>query len=114
MGDIMRPVPFEALLTRIFDEYQNHRSIFGIPEQQFYSPTNPNRLTVFGESCATPVGPAAGPHTQLAQNIITSWLTGGRFIELKPCRSSIGLSWKNRVSTPKMNVLILNGRPNLP
>lgn len=55
MGDIMRPVPFEALLTRIFDEYQNHRSIFGIPEQQFYSPTNPNRLTVFGESCATPV-----------------------------------------------------------
>jgi putative selenate reductase len=83
MGDIMRPVPFEALLTRIFDEYQNHRSIFGIPEQQFYSPTNPNRLTVFGESCATPVGPAAGPHTQLAQNIITSWLTGGRFIELK-------------------------------
>jgi hypothetical protein len=38
MGDIMRPVPFEALLTRIFDEYQNHRSIFGIPEQQFYSP----------------------------------------------------------------------------
>lgn len=83
MGDIMRPVPFEALLTRIFDEYQNHRSIFGIPEQQFYSPASPNRLTVFGESCATPVGPAAGPHTQLAQNIITSWLTGGRFIELK-------------------------------
>ncbi|WP_250909195.1 DUF418 domain-containing protein, partial [Escherichia coli] len=32
---------------------------------------------------ATPVGPAAGPHTQLAQNIVTSWLTGGRFIELK-------------------------------
>ncbi|HAT1622929.1 TPA: putative selenate reductase subunit YgfK [Raoultella planticola] len=83
MGDIMRPVPFEALLTRIFDEYQNHRSIFGIPEQQFYSPATPKRLTVFGESCATPVGPAAGPHTQLAQNIITSWLTGGRFIELK-------------------------------
>ncbi|MDN6229042.1 MAG: putative selenate reductase subunit YgfK, partial [Enterobacterales bacterium] len=31
----------------------------------------------------TPMGPAAGPHTQLAQNIIVSWLTGGRFIELK-------------------------------
>ena len=38
MGDIMRPVPFEELLTRIFDEYQSQRSIFGIPEQQFYSP----------------------------------------------------------------------------
>lgn len=83
MGDIMRPVPFEELLTRIFDEYHQHRSIFGIPEQQFYSPARQQRITVFGEPCATPVGPAAGPHTQLAQNIITSWLTGGRFIELK-------------------------------
>lgn len=40
MGDIMRPIPFEELLTRIFDEYQQQRSIFGIPEQQFYSPVN--------------------------------------------------------------------------
>ncbi|HKS32906.1 MAG TPA: putative selenate reductase subunit YgfK, partial [Enterobacteriaceae bacterium] len=83
MGDIMRPVPFEELLTRIFDEYQNQGSIFGIPEQQFYSPDTPQQVNVFGENCATPVGPAAGPHTQLAQNIITAWLTGGRFIELK-------------------------------
>ena len=30
-----------------------------------------------------PLGPAAGPHTQLTQNIITSWATGARFIELK-------------------------------
>ena len=66
MGDIMRPVPFEELLTRIFDEYQQHHSIFGIPEQQFYSPVNQRRVSVFGESCATPIGPAAGPHTQLA------------------------------------------------
>lgn len=83
MGDIMRPVPFEELLTRIFAEYHNHRSIFGIPEQQFYSPAARCQVNVFNESCATPIGPAAGPHTQLAQNIITAWLTGGRFIELK-------------------------------
>lgn len=83
MGDIMRPVPFEELLTRIFDEYQSQGSIFGIPEQQFYSPQAQRSIGVFGESCATPLGPAAGPHTQLAQNIITAWLTGGRFIELK-------------------------------
>lgn len=82
MGDIMRPVPFEALLTRIFDEYQNHRSIFGIPEQQFYSPTNPNRLTVFGElcnpgwTCRRTAYPAGAKYYHL-------WLTGGRFIELK-------------------------------
>lgn len=83
MGDIMRPVPFEELLTRIFDEYQTQRSIFGIPEQQFYSPEKQHSVSLFGESSATPLGPAAGPHTQLAQNIITAWLTGGRFIELK-------------------------------
>ncbi|MEO3990545.1 putative selenate reductase subunit YgfK [Pseudocitrobacter cyperus] len=83
MGDIMRPVPFEELLTRIFEEYQQQRSIFGIPEQQFYKPAEEKSVNVFGETCATPVGPAAGPHTQLAQNIVTSWLTGGRFIELK-------------------------------
>lgn len=83
MGDIMRPVPFKALLTRIFDEYQASRSIFGIPEQQFYRKHDDRQIKVFNESCETPLGPAAGPHTQLAQNIIVSWLTGGRFIELK-------------------------------
>ncbi len=31
----------------------------------------------------TPFGVAAGPHTQMAQNIIVSWLVGARFIELK-------------------------------
>ncbi|MGL5386749.1 MAG: putative selenate reductase subunit YgfK [Serratia sp. (in: enterobacteria)] len=83
MGDIMRPVPFKALLTRIFDEYQTSRSIFGIPEQQFYRKHDDRQINVFSESCETPLGPAAGPHTQLAQNIIVSWLAGGRFIELK-------------------------------
>ncbi|MEZ2574848.1 putative selenate reductase subunit YgfK [Buttiauxella ferragutiae] len=83
MGDIMRPVPFEELLTRIFDEYQQSNSIFGIPAQQFYRADTPSTFNVFGETCETPIGPAAGPHTQLAQNIVVSWLTGGRFIELK-------------------------------
>ncbi|MFZ1874493.1 MAG: putative selenate reductase subunit YgfK, partial [Chania sp.] len=83
MGDIMRPVPFKALLTRIFEEYHENRSIFGIPEQQFYRKRDDRQINVFNESCETPLGPAAGPHTQLAQNIIVSWLTGGRFIELK-------------------------------
>lgn len=97
MGDIMRPIPFEELLTRIFDEYQQQRSIFGIPEQQFYSPVKGKTVSVFGETCATPVGPAAGPHTQLAQNIVTSWLTGGRFIELKTVQILDRLEFHNIV-----------------
>ncbi len=38
---------------------------------------------LFGKTLATPIGPSAGPHTQLSQNIVSSWLCGGRFIELK-------------------------------
>ena len=83
MSDIMRPVPFEGLLARIFGEYKASRSIFDISENQFYRKADDRLIKVFGETCETPVGPAAGPHTQLAQNIVASWLTGGRFIELK-------------------------------
>ncbi|WMY76585.1 putative selenate reductase subunit YgfK [Buttiauxella selenatireducens] len=83
MSDIMRPIPFSELLQRMFAEYEANRSIFGIPESEFYPRDPRKQLTIFGETCDTPVGPAAGPHTQLAQNIITSWLTGGSFIELK-------------------------------
>src|SRR5205823_9932010 len=36
-----------------------------------------------GHDAATPLGPAAGPHGQLAQNIVLSWLGGSRIIELK-------------------------------
>ncbi|MDD3876381.1 MAG: FAD-dependent oxidoreductase [Bacteroidales bacterium] len=31
----------------------------------------------------TPFGVAAGPHTQLSQNILMAWLSGARYIELK-------------------------------
>lgn len=83
MGDVMRPIPFEQLLERMFAEYRQSRAIFGIPESRFYRRDPARQMRVFGEVCDTPVGPAAGPHTQLAQNIITAWLTGGSFIELK-------------------------------
>ena len=37
----------------------------------------------YGKELETPVGMAAGPHTQLAINIIAAWLCGARYIELK-------------------------------
>jgi len=83
MGDSMRPVPFEELIHRIFSEYRQSQTIFGIHKDQFYKPDPAKKIEVFGQSCATPIGPAAGPHTQLAQNIVASYLVGGRFIELK-------------------------------
>ncbi|PVZ71720.1 putative selenate reductase subunit YgfK [Pelagibaculum spongiae] len=83
MADIMRPVPFKSLIERIVGEYRQTNSIFGIPAKQFFRKQNAHHIKVFEERAETPVGPAAGPHTQLTQNILTSWLTGGRFIELK-------------------------------
>ena len=83
MGDIMRPVPFEELINRIFGEYRQEQSIFGIRKEQFFTPDPTKGIPVFSQRCAGPLGPAAGPHTQLAQNIVASYLVGGRFIELK-------------------------------
>lgn len=60
MGDVMRPIPFEQLLERMFSEYQQSRSIFGIPESQFYRRNPARQMRVFGEVCDTPVGPAQG------------------------------------------------------
>ena len=83
MGDVMRPVPFKQLLRWITEEYRSQWTIFGIPESQFFIKENRKSIQIFDESCATPVGPAAGPHTQLTQNIIAAYLVGGRFFELK-------------------------------
>ena len=83
MADLMRPIPFGELLTRIMGEFRNHDSIFSIDKAQFYKDDRKKTVNVFSQSCTTPMGPAAGPHTQLSQNIVASYLVGARFIELK-------------------------------
>ncbi len=86
MSDRMHVQSFEVLAKWIRDEYAGNRSIFGIPESLFFSPSDRTKRlssTLFDQPLGTPFGPAAGPHTQLSQNIISAWLTGGRFIELK-------------------------------
>ncbi|MCD4818192.1 MAG: putative selenate reductase subunit YgfK [Candidatus Cloacimonetes bacterium] len=83
MSDKMRLIPFRNLIHWIFEEYEQDKTIFGIPETKFFQKRNEDHIEIFGDVCETPVGPAAGPHTQLAQNIIASYLTGARFFELK-------------------------------
>lgn len=83
MGDKMRPIPFRDLLYWIVNEYLQHKTIFGIPESCFFRKKTQRVSKVFDQNCALPLGPAAGPHTQLAQNIISAYLVGARFIELK-------------------------------
>jgi putative selenate reductase len=79
------PIPFTDLLRRIYYERERCNSIFDLPERKFWKPAPGLDLSVSfcGNRAANPVGPAAGPHTQLAQNLILSWLAGSRILELK-------------------------------
>ena len=86
MSDTMKAQPLEVLLNWILKELEGNQSIFGIHRSLFYTPKEDSPYAfedLFGHYLATPIGPGAGPHTQLAQNIICAWLSGGRFIELK-------------------------------
>ncbi len=84
--DAMNVLPIDVLLDWALKELEARDSIFGIHRSQFFAPLPDNPFAVadvFGQYLSTPIGPAAGPHTQLAQNIASAWLCGGRFIELK-------------------------------
>lgn len=83
MSDKMTPISFRKLIRWVREEYKQNQTVFGVPEGKFYRKTNDRYMQIFGENLDTPVGPAAGPHTQLAQNIIASYLSGSRFFELK-------------------------------
>jgi len=85
MTDRFEPIELKQLLQIIFKELENNKSIFGIPDEMFFKPSdsNPFQTEVFNQKIATPIGVAAGPHSQMSQNIIGAWLMGGRYIELK-------------------------------
>jgi putative selenate reductase len=79
------PLPLPLLLRRAFHEYRNEGKIFDLPKSRFFRGFSGLDLSVefHGHRASTPLGPAAGPHGQLAQNIALSWLGGARIIELK-------------------------------
>jgi putative selenate reductase len=83
-SDIMHPLPIRRLLSLILDGLQRD-NILGIYRDSFYDPEQGRELegALFGKKLETPLGPAAGPHTQMAQNIVSAWLCGARYIELK-------------------------------
>lgn len=83
MSDKMRPIPFEKMLLWITGELKEKGSVFGIRKSKFYKNKSGNYTELFGEQLSSPVGPAAGPNSQLTQNIVAAYLTGSRFIELK-------------------------------
>ena len=79
------PVPFDLLVKRALLEFEREGKIFDLPRDKFFRGLPDLDLSVefHGHRASTPLGPAAGPHGQLAQNIVLSWLAGGRILELK-------------------------------
>jgi len=81
MSDRMTLIPFEQLMDWILTERKTHHTVFGVREA--YVANQEKTLPIFSERIETPFGPAAGPNTQLAQNIVASYYAGSRFFELK-------------------------------
>lgn len=98
MSDIMRPIPFGNLMTWILEEYEKNGSILGV--EKIVKHENGQALPIFEEKIESPYGPAAGPNTQLAQNIIASYAAGARFFELKTVQVMDGAELSACVSKP--------------
>jgi putative selenate reductase len=79
------PAPFASLLRRIFREFEREEKIFDLPAKKFWhgAPDLDTSVLFHGHRAANPVGPAAGPQDQMAQNLVLSWLAGSRILELK-------------------------------
>jgi putative selenate reductase len=80
------PAPFQDLVTRLYCEPAIQGSIFELPRRKWYVPRagGPDMTVRFhGRLAGNPLGPAAGPHTQMAQNLVLSYLGGARIMELK-------------------------------
>ncbi len=81
MSDRMTPIPFPQLVKWVINEKKERGTVFGV-QRGFVAEERYDR-TIFGRKLETPLGPAAGPHTQLTQNIAAAYYGGGRFFELK-------------------------------
>jgi putative selenate reductase len=88
------PYPFGRLVARMLRELDERGSCFDLPSARFYTGADGLDLSVgfHGARASTPLGPAAGPHSQMAQNIALSWLGGSRIIELKTVQILDGLT----------------------
>ena len=98
MSDIMRPMSFEQLINWTLTEQKKQGTVFG-EHHPYYADSRFNR-TIFRRTLETPVGPAAGPHTQLAQNIAAAYYTGSRFFELKTVQIMDGAELSACVNKP--------------
>ena len=98
MSDIMTCMPFEQLLNWIRTEHDEKNTVFGVHRP--YTADPGKAQTIFGRRLETPIGPAAGPNSQLAQNIAASYYAGSRFFELKTVQIMDGAELAACVNKP--------------
>ena len=81
----LTPYPLDVLLGRIVEEWETRQRIYDLMKARVYRVgTGPDlSIDFLGRRPATPIGPAAGPHSQLTENIVLGWLAGARLFELK-------------------------------
>jgi len=81
----LTPMSLATLLGRIDHEWSTRKKIFDLPSARIWKrdPGVDLGFDFLGRRCASPIGPAAGPHSQLAANIVLAWLGGSRLFELK-------------------------------
>lgn len=70
MKNQMIPLSFEVMLESLLKEYQETKCFFEVPVQSF-------------RSREAMIGVAAGPHTQLAGNLVAAFAAGAQVFELK-------------------------------
>ncbi len=97
MSELMTPIPFRELMGWIAAEYRNEGTVFGVHKPY---KAGVKTLPIFGEKIETPFGPAAGPNTQLAQNIAAGYFAGARFFELKTVQKMDGAELAACISRP--------------
>jgi len=88
MSERMHLIPFPRLISWALAEFRQSGTVFGVPVRQSgdaggWSTGSTSESTGFESRIPVKIGLAAGPHTQLAQNIIAGYVAGARVFELK-------------------------------
>src|SRR5207248_11122949 len=99
------PQPFADLVTRLYAETRTNDSAFALPRKKWYVPdaSEPDLTVQFhSQRAGNASGPAAGPQTQMAQNLWLSYAAGWRILALKTAHVD------DRPKTPRP----CNGVPN--
>ena len=98
MSECMKIMPFKNLMEWAIDENNSRKSIFGV--KKYYKADTKKGFNIYREHIETPIGPAAGPNSQLAQNIVSSYVAGARFFELKTVQEITGMDMVKCINKP--------------